>query len=45
MGRKTDIQNSRDGFELAFPGLWTIEVQARIDASAIATFRSQVSIR
>jgi len=35
----------RDGSELAFPGLWTIEVQARIDGSGIAIFRSQVPIR
>ena len=36
---------SRDGSELAFPGVWTIEVHARIDASDVATFRSQVPIR
>ncbi len=36
---------SRDGSELAFPGVWTIEVQARIDANDVATFRSQVPIR
>jgi copper transport protein len=34
----------RDGSELAFPGLWTIEVQARID-SGTAIFRSQVPVR
>jgi copper transport protein len=33
----------RDGSELAFPGLWTIEVQARID-SDIAVFRSRVPV-
>jgi copper transport protein len=36
---------SREGSELAFPGVWTIEVHARMDASSIATFRSQVPIR
>ena len=36
---------SRDGSELAFPGLWTIEVHARIDSSGIAIFRSQAPIR
>jgi len=36
---------SRDGSELAFPGVWTIEVHARIDANEVATFRSQVPIR
>jgi copper transport protein len=35
----------REGSELAFPGVWTIEVHARMDASSIATFRSQVPIR
>jgi copper transport protein len=34
----------RDGRELAFPGLWTIEVQARID-NDIAVFRTQVPVR
>jgi copper transport protein len=33
----------RDGSELAFPGVWTIEVQARIDGD-IATFRTQVPV-
>jgi copper transport protein len=33
----------RDGSELAFPGVWTIEVQARID-SDIAVFRSRVPV-
>jgi len=36
---------SRDGFEFAFAGLWTLEVQARIDGNGMATFRSQVPIR
>jgi copper transport protein len=36
---------SRDGSELAFPGLWTIQVHARLDGSEVATFRSQVPIR
>jgi copper transport protein len=36
---------SRDGSELAFPGLWTIEVHARMNASEVATFRSEVPIR
>ena len=35
----------RDGAELAFPGEWTIEVQARSDGGDIARFRSQVRIR
>ena len=35
----------RDGAELAFPGEWTIEVQARIDGDEVASFRSQVPIR
>jgi copper transport protein len=35
----------RDGSELAFPGLWTVEVHARMDASGMAIFRSQVPIR
>jgi copper transport protein len=35
----------RDGSELAFPGVWTIEVHARIDANDVATFRSQAPIR
>jgi copper transport protein len=35
---------SRDGSELAFPGLWTIEVQARIDGE-MASLRSQVPVR
>jgi copper transport protein len=34
----------RDGRELAFPGNWTIEVQARID-NDIAVFRTQVPVR
>jgi copper transport protein len=34
----------RDGKELAFPGIWTIEVQARID-NDIAVFRTQVPVR
>jgi copper transport protein len=34
----------RDGRELAFPGTWTIEIQARID-NDIAVFRTQVSVR
>jgi copper transport protein len=36
---------SREGSELAFPGVWTIEVHARLDASGMASFRSQVPIR
>jgi copper transport protein len=36
---------SRDGAELAFPGTWTIQVHARLDASEMATFRSDVPIR
>lgn len=35
----------REGSELAFRGVWTIEVHARIDAADVATFRSQVPIR
>jgi len=35
----------RDGSELAFPGLWTIEVHARMDRSGMAIFRAQVPIR
>jgi copper transport protein len=35
---------TREGSELAFPGVWTIEVQARIE-SDIATFRTQVPVR
>jgi copper transport protein len=35
----------RDGSDFAFPGLWTIEVHARMDSSGIAIFRSQVPIR
>ena len=35
---------SRDGSELAFPGTWTIQVHARLDASEVATFRSEVPI-
>jgi copper transport protein len=34
----------RDGRELAFPGTWTIEVQARID-NELAVFRTQVPVR
>jgi copper transport protein len=34
----------REGSELAFPGLWTIEVQARV-GSGMAIFRSQVPVR
>ena len=33
----------RDGSELAFPGVWTIEVQARI-GSDIAVFRTRVPV-
>jgi copper transport protein len=33
----------RDGSELAFPGVWTIEVQARIDSDT-AIFRSRVPV-
>lgn len=36
---------SRDGSELAFPGEWSIEVHARMDASDVATFKSKVPIR
>ena len=36
---------SRDGSELAFPGTWTIQVHARLDAGEVATFRSDVPIR
>jgi copper transport protein len=35
----------RDGSELAFPGLWAVEVHARMDGSDLAIFRSQVPIR
>ena len=35
---------SREGSELAYPGLWTIEVRARIDDD-MASFRSRVPIR
>ena len=35
---------TRDGSELAFPGLWTIEVHAHIDRG-MAVFRSQVPVR
>jgi copper transport protein len=34
----------RDGRELAFPGHWTVEVQARID-NDVAVFRTQVPVR
>ena len=36
---------ARDGSELAFPGEWTIDVHARMDASDVATFKSKVPIR
>jgi copper transport protein len=36
---------SRDGNELAFPGEWTIDVHARMDASDAATFKARVPVR
>jgi copper transport protein len=44
MRRSGPASYTRVGSELAFPGTWTIEIQARIDQD-IATFRTQVPIR
>jgi copper transport protein len=35
----------RDGSELAFPGVWTLEVRAQLDGTDIASFRVDVPVR
>jgi copper transport protein len=44
MRRSGPAAYTRVGSELAFPGIWTIEIHARIDQD-IATFKTQVPIR